>query len=81
VNAFKTYMSGLGRPVNAAETRALLRYCQVVNPCNSGLGLGFNPAHPPTGGTLAEHFTGREYVLVNESLKKLGAALIELPPP
>jgi hypothetical protein len=81
VNAFKTYASGLGRPVNAAETRALLRYCQDVNPCNSGLGLGFNPAYPPGGGTLAEHFTGREYVLINESLKKLGAALIALPPP
>jgi hypothetical protein len=81
VNAFKTYASGLGRPVNAAETRALLRYCQDVNPCNSGLGLGFNPAYPPGGGTLREHFTGREYVLINKSLKKLGAALIGLPPP
>ncbi len=80
-NAFKTYVSGLGRPVNAAETRAMLRYCQDVNPCNSGLGLGFNPAYPPGGGTLAEHFTGREYVLINASLKKLGAALIGLPPP
>jgi hypothetical protein len=80
-NAFKTYMSSLGRPVNAAETRALLRYCQDVNPCNSGLGLGFNPAYPPSGGTLAEHFTGREYVLINEPLRELGAALIALSPP
>ena len=75
------YANGLGRPVNAAETRALLRYCQDVNPCNSGLGLGFNPAYPPGGGTLLEHFTGREYVLFNQSLKELGAALIALTPP
>jgi hypothetical protein len=33
------------------------------------------------GGTLAEHFTGREYDLINKSLKTLGAALIGLPPP
>lgn len=50
-----------------------------MNPCNSGLGLGFNPAYPPGGGTLAKHFTGREYVLINASRKKLGAALIGLP--
>src|SRR5262249_17253948 len=79
-NAFKTYVSSFGRPVNAAETRALLPYCQDVNPCNSGLGLGFNPAYPSGGGTLAEHLTGREYVLINESLKELGAAPIGLPP-
>jgi hypothetical protein len=79
-NAFNTYLNQLGRPTNAAETRALLRYCQDVNPCNSGLGLGFNPAYPPGGGTLAEHFTGREYVLINKSLKELGAAFIGLQP-
>jgi hypothetical protein len=37
--------------------------------------------YPPGGGTLAEHFTGREYDLISKSLKKLGAALIGLPPP
>jgi hypothetical protein len=37
--------------------------------------------YPPGGGTLAEHFTGREYDLINKSLKTLGAALIGLPPP
>ncbi len=80
VNAFHTYINQLGRPTSAAETRALLRYCQDVNPCNSGLGLGFNPAYPTGGGTLAEHFTGREYVLINNSLKELGAAFIGLQP-
>jgi len=80
-NAFKTYVSSLGRPVNAAETRALLRYCQDVNSCSSGLGLGFNPAYPPRDGTLVEHFSRREYVLINEPLRELGAALIALSPP
>ncbi len=79
-NAFNIYIGELRRPANAAETRALLRYCQDVNPCNSGLGLGFNPAYPPGGGTLAEHFTGREYVLRNKSLRELGAAFIGLQP-
>lgn len=80
VSAFKTYIAGLGRPANAAEARALLRYCQDVNPCNSGLGLGFNPAYPEGGGTLAAHFTGREYVLSNKPLRELSAAFIALPP-
>jgi hypothetical protein len=79
-NAFKTYIGTLGRSTNAAEVRAMLRYCQDVNPCNSGQGLGFNPAYPPGGGTLTQHFTGREYVLLNKSLQDLGAAFIALQP-
>jgi hypothetical protein len=51
----------------------------------AGIKASMTPAkrsiYPPGGGTLAEHFTGREYDLINKSLKKLGAALIELPPP
>jgi hypothetical protein len=50
-----------------------------------GIKANMTPAkssiYPRGGGTLAEHFTGREYDLINKSLKTLGAALIGLPPP
>lgn len=81
VDAFKTYFTSLGRPADAAEARALLRYCQDVNPCNSGLGLGFNPAYPTAGGVEIAHFTGREFVVRNRALRDLGAASVTLEPP
>ena len=77
VSAFKKYLNG--RPANVAETRAMLRYCEDVNPCNSGRGLGFNPAWM-AGGEVLTHFTGREFVLLNRSLKSLGATGVSLTP-
>lgn len=81
VTAFKRYLLDLGRAGNAAEARAMLRYCEDVNPCNSGLGFGFNPAYPGPGGKTLEHFTGPEYVLRNQPLNSVGAARIRLTAP
>ena len=83
VDAFKSYLGG--RPPDAAEARAMLLYCEDVSPCNSGVGFGFNPAWPPVGpragGNPATHYTGREFVLRNQSLDSLGAEQIRLSPP
>lgn len=79
VDAFKRYVGG--RAATPAEARALLVYCQDVNPCNSGLGLGFNPSYPGPYGVLLQHFTGREYVFLNQPVEALKAAKIALPPP
>jgi hypothetical protein len=83
VEAFKSYLGG--RPPDAAEARAMLFYCEDVNPCNSGVGFGFNPAWPPVGpgadGDPMTHYTGREFVLRNQSLDSLGAEQIRLSPP
>jgi hypothetical protein len=81
VDAFKAYLTSLGRPADAAEARALLRYCQDVNPCNSGSGLGFNPAYPTAGGLEITHFTGREFVVRNRTLRDFGAASVTLERP
>lgn len=78
-DAFKKYVGD--RRATPAEARALLVYCQDVNPCNSGLGLGFNPSYPSTGGALLQHFTGREYVFLNRTVEALKAATIALQPP
>ncbi|MGD9508296.1 MAG: hypothetical protein AB7I59_05720 [Geminicoccaceae bacterium] len=68
-----------GRPADAAQTRAMLYYCQDVNACNTGLGYGFNPAYPRQGGTAASHYTGPEFVVQNRSLASAGAVLTPLP--
>ena len=81
ITAFKRHLLDQGRPGNAAEARALLRYCEDVNPCNSGLGFGFNPTFPSVGGKALEHFTGPEYVLRNQPLNSVGAARIQLTAP
>jgi hypothetical protein len=81
VSAFRAYLSSLGRVADAAEARALLRYCQDANPCNSGVGIGFNPAYPMAGGPEIAHFTGREFVVRNRSLGEVGAVLLALEPP
>jgi len=78
-DAFKKYVGD--RVATPAEARALLVYCQDVNPCNSGLGLGFNPSYPGPGGALLQHFTGREYVFLNRTVETLKAAKIALSPP
>ncbi len=78
-DAFKKYVGD--RAATPAEARALLVYCQDVNPCNSGLGLGFNPSYPGPGGALLQHFTGREYVFLNQTVEALKAAKIALSPP
>jgi hypothetical protein len=80
VSAFKGYLAGEGNPADVAQTRAMLRYCQDVNPCNTGVGLGFNPAWGMAYGKILTHFTGREFVLLNQPLKDLGAASIGLTP-
>jgi hypothetical protein len=83
VDAFKSYLGG--RPPDAGEARAMLFYCEDVSPCNSGVGIGFNPAWPPVGpgadGNPITHYTGREFVLRNRSLDSLGAEQIRLSPP
>jgi|GEM_PF-6689822 len=89
VQAFKNYVTRKGAPATPAEVRAMLLYCQDVNPCNSGLGLGFNPSYPgaatPRPGQLGEpllaHFTGREFVFLNQTLDRLQSAKISLTPP
>jgi hypothetical protein len=88
VHAFKKYLARKGAPATPAEARAMLLYCQDVNPCNSGLGLGFNPSYPgaaapdsAAGEALLGHFTGREFVFLNQTLDKLRAAKIRLSPP
>ena len=81
VDAFKIYLASIGRSADAAEARALLRYCQDANPCNSGLGLGFNPAYPKLGGVESAHFTGREFIVRNRALRDLGAVFVGLEPP
>lgn len=78
-DAFKRYVGD--RPATPAEARAMLVYCQDVNPCNSGLGLGFNPSFPAPGGALLQHFTGREYVFLNQTVEALKASKIVLSPP
>jgi hypothetical protein len=78
---FRSYLAG--KSADVAEARALLRYCQDVNPCNTGRGLGFNPAWGSANGATLSHFTGREFVLHNQSLDSLGASrigLAEVPP-
>jgi hypothetical protein len=80
VYAFKKFLDRSHRQADVAETRAMLRYCQDVSPCNSGLGLGFNPSWGMPDGGVVTHFTGREFVLVNQSLRSLGAASIRLAP-
>jgi len=77
VAAFKQRLGG--RPADAAQTRAMLYYCQDVNACNTGLGYGFNPAYPYTGGIATMHYTGPEFVLRNRSLASAGAVLAPLP--
>jgi hypothetical protein len=84
VDAFKSYLGG--RPADAAEARAMLLYCEDVSPCNSGVGIGFNPAWTPVApgadGNPMTHYTGRELVLRNQSLVVgLGAEQIRLAPP
>jgi hypothetical protein len=68
-----------GRQPDAAEARAMLVYCQDVNPCNTGLGYGYNPAVPTTAGPPATHFTGPEFVLLNRELSSIGAVGTNLP--
>jgi hypothetical protein len=77
VAAFKDQLGG--RPADAAETRALLYYCQDVNACNTGMGYGFNPTFPSAGGPVTSHFTGPEFVLLNKSRNSVGAVLTPLP--
>ena len=77
VDAFKRRLGG--RPANAAETRAMLYYCEDVNACNTGLGYGFNPTFPRAGGSAASYFTGPEFVLLNRSRSSVGAVLTRLP--
>jgi hypothetical protein len=83
IDAFKSYLGD--RPPDTAEARAMLFYCEDVSPCNSGVGLGFNPAWPPVGpgadANPVSHYTGREFVLRNQSLDSLGAEQIRLSPP
>ena len=84
VAAFKSYIDdGTQRPADAAEARAMLRYCQDVNPCNSGRGFGFNPSWNASKGSsdVASHFTGREFVLRNRSLDSVDASKILLSSP
>ena len=77
VDAFKRRLGG--RPADAAETRAMLYYCQDVNACNTGVGYGFNPTFPRAGGPAVTHFTGPEFVLLNRSRSSIGAVLTRLP--
>jgi len=84
VAAFKSYINdGTQRPADVGEARAMLRYCEDVNPCNSGRGFGFNPSWNASKGSsdVASHFTGREFVLRNQSLDSIGASKIALAPP
>lgn len=48
VEAFKQRLGG--KVADAAETRAMLYYCQDVNACNTGNGYGYNPRFPSAGG-------------------------------
>ncbi len=68
-----------GREPDPAEARAMLVYCQDVNPCNTGVGYGYNPAVPSPGGPPATHFTGPEFVLLNQQLSSIGAVATPLP--
>lgn len=77
VEAFKQHLHG--RVADAAEVRAMLYYCQDVNACNTGLGYGYNPRFPAAGGPPAAHFTGPEFVLLNQPRSKVGAVLARLP--
>jgi hypothetical protein len=77
VAAFKQRLGG--RPADAAQTRAMLYYCQDVNACNTGLGYGFNPTYPRQGGAAVTHYTGPEFVVRNRSLASAGAVLTPLP--
>jgi hypothetical protein len=77
VGAFKNQLAG--REPDPAETRALLFYCQDVNPCNTFLGRGYNPGFPPAGEPPTDHFTGREFVLHNQKLVTLDAVAVPLP--
>jgi hypothetical protein len=79
ITAFRQQIQQTGK-LDAAGVRALLSYCEGVNPCNTGLGLGYNAAFPAPGGSVASHFTGTEYVLRNQPLSSVGAASISLQP-
>jgi hypothetical protein len=79
ISAFRQQSQQAGK-LDAAGVRALLSYCQGVNPCNTGLGLGYNDAFPAPGGSAASHFTGTEYVLRNQPLSSVGAAFVALQP-
>jgi hypothetical protein len=77
IGAYKTQLAG--RQPDAAEARAMLNYCQDVNPCNTGAGYGYNPAFPSSSGPPAVHFTGPEFVLINRTLSSIGAVPVTLP--
>jgi hypothetical protein len=79
ITAFRQQTQQTGK-LNPAGVRALLSYCQGVNPCNTGVGLGYNDAFPAPGGPAASHFTGTEYILRNQPLSSVGAAFIALQP-
>lgn len=79
INRFSEHISP--QPPQAAEVRALLTYCMDANPCNTGVGIGYNPTyisdpHPDPG--LA-HYTGREFVLDNKRLEQVKAGTTQLP--
>ena len=69
---FKKHYDG---PRDAAAVRGLLELCQDANALNTGVGLGYNPMPNPfvckpwRRQTVAEKYTGREYVLPNGALR------------
>ncbi|MAJ61812.1 MAG: hypothetical protein CBC48_18930 [bacterium TMED88] len=69
---FKKHYDG---PRDAAAFRGLLELCQDANALNTGVGLGYNPMPNPfvcktwRNQTVAEKYTGREYVVPNGALR------------
>jgi len=60
---------------NAGDVRMMLWLCFDVNPFNTGVGLGWNSYPNPllcgTEQTNDEHYTGKEYVILNGPLTNL----------
>ena len=62
-------------PRDASAFRGLLELCQDANALNTGVGLGYNPMPNPfvckgwKNQTVAEKYTGREYVVPNGVLR------------
>lgn len=82
IGRFKDYLNG--RYPTASEYRAAINVCQDVNPCNTFLGIGFNPTYQDTpSGRYIEHFTGIEFVVNNNDFKPMinegKAVFIPLP--
>lgn len=75
---FESFAVNYTGPRDATAFRAILELCQDANALNTGVGLGYNPMPNPfvckrwRDQTVAEKYTGREYIVPNGRLDPAG---------